>query len=91
MPFNSIRFPYADSGTVNNALSGVTRDSALAPLGNCTVDLFFSDSNTFSRRTTSDGSGNFSFSGPGVGPFFLRAVDASGTPVGTTINGLTPA
>lgn len=75
---------------VNTTLTGTTVNSVLAFIPFCIVDLFLSDStNAFVRRTTSDASGNFTFVGPGVGPFFIRAVDASGTPVGTTLNGLT--
>lgn len=74
---------------VNLNLTGTTVNPLLVPIPNCTVDLFNSISNQWFLRTTSDGAGAFTFVGPGAGPFFLRAVDSSGTPVGTTINGLT--
>lgn len=83
-PFKSVRL-----GNVNTNLSGTTVTPLLVAIPNCTVDLFLSTNNSFVRRTTSDGSGQFTFAGPGTGPFFIRAVDASGTPVGTTLNGLT--
>lgn len=83
-PLKSVRL-----GNVNTNLSGTTVNPALVFIPFCTVDLFNSNTNAWVARQTSDASGNFTFAGPGLGPFFIRAVDATGTPVGTTLNGLT--
>jgi len=52
--------------------SGVTKDSTGAALSDCTVDLF-SESEAWLARTVSDGSGNYTFTGVGVGTVFVRA------------------
>lgn len=44
------------------AIAGVTRDQAGNPLGGCTVLLFREVDNYCCQQTTSDGSGNYSFS-----------------------------
>jgi len=77
-------------GQQNTSITGTTMNSSFVAIPNCTVDLFFSSTNAWYRRTTSDGSGNFTFVGPGLGPFYMRAVDSSGNPVGTTISTLSP-
>jgi len=76
---------------VNAVVTGTTMNGSLTPIPNCTVDIFNSDTNAWIMRTTSDGSGVFTLPGPGIGPLFMRAVDSSGNPVGTTINGLRPS
>ena len=78
-------------GWTNTNITGTTVNPALAPIPFCTVDLFFSNTNTWSAQLTSGAAGQFTFVGPGVGPFFMRAVDPAGNPVGTTINGLMPS
>lgn len=52
---------------VNASLTGITRDSAGAALGNCVVELYHGK--RMIAGTTSDGSGNFRFDNPGSGPF----------------------
>lgn len=52
-------------------ISGITRDSAGAALGGCTVELYRRNQDQtlglFVESTTSDGAGNFSFAvGPGL-------------------------
>ena len=71
-------------------LSGVTRDSAGAALGGCTVDLFRQDDNRWQARTVSDGSGNYSFTVMNGTPWFIREYLA-GVPdrAGTTKNNIT--
>lgn len=73
-------------------LAGVTRDSTNAPLGNCIVKVF-GGSSEFLGQTTSDGSGNYSFSLPNnSGPFFVVAWDAAtGLVTGASSRTLTPA
>jgi hypothetical protein len=75
-------------GRPNGNVSGTTVNSSLVFIPFCTVDLFNSVTNQWIARTTSDAAGLFSFVAPGAYPFFIRAVDSTGTPVGTTINGL---
>jgi hypothetical protein len=74
-------------------LSGVTKDSTGAPLGNCMVRLFESATNTELGETTSDGSGAFTFSlGQNSGFFYLVAYKPGSPDVaGTTVNTLTAA
>ena len=71
------------------SLSGVTRDSTGAALGNCDVRLFQTGTDIEVAQTTSDGAGNFSFSlGNNAGYFYLvcykvGSPDVSGTSVNT--------
>lgn len=53
--------------TITQALTGVSRDNAGAALGNCTVELYHGKK--MIAGTTSDASGNFTFTNPGSGPF----------------------
>lgn len=77
------------------SLSGVTRDSTGVALGGCDVHLFQTGSDIEVGQTTSDGSGNFSFSlGNNAGFFYLVAYKPGSPDVaGTTVNTLffTPA
>lgn len=76
-------------GSLNTALSGITRDSAGAVLGLCRVDLC--KNNTIRQSITSDAVGNYSFVNPGSGPFFLVAYKQGSPDVaGTTVNTLQP-
>lgn len=88
------RRPIFQSTTFRGAfsVSGVTRDSAGAALGNCVVELFLAGSNTQLGVTTSDGSGNYSFTIGTNQAVFLRAYK-SGAPdlAGTTVNTIQPA
>lgn len=46
----------------NYVISGVTKDSTGAPLGGCVVKLFNRATDVKEQETTSDASGNYSFS-----------------------------
>ncbi len=73
----------------NPVLTGITRDAAEAPLGGCTVKLFRTVDNVFMAETVSDGSGNFTLTALGSGPFYIVAYLAGGTDVaGTSVNTL---
>lgn len=77
-------------GFSNSALTGVTRDGAGTALAACRVDLC--QGNITRQSVVSDGAGNFSFSNPGSGPFFLIAYKLGSPDVaGTTVNTLQPA
>ena len=83
-PFRSPPF-----STANTAISGVTKDSAGAALGSCVVELFQTGGDIITRRTVSDGSGNYRFDNPGSGPFYIVAYKAGSPDVaGTTVNTL---
>ncbi len=70
-------------------ISGVTKDSTGAPLGNCKVKMFETVSNAFIEEVLSDGSGVFAF-GPAVSrPHFLVAWGPSGAVAGITLDTLT--
>jgi len=75
----------------NWELSGVTRDSTGAPLGNCTVHLFYASTDQFISAQISDPTtGAFTFQiGNNAGPFYVTAYLA-GTPdvAGTSLNTL---
>lgn len=74
------------------AITGVTRDSAGAPLGNCVVDLFYTSNDTRRATTTSDGSGNFRFDiGPGAKHYMVAYKPGSPDVAGTTVNTLEPS
>lgn len=82
-----IQYDWAQS---NTALTGVTRDSTGAILAGCRVTL--NQGNVIVAEATSDGSGGFTFSNPGSGPFFIVAYKAGSPDVaGTTVNTLLPA
>ena len=75
----------------NWELSGVTRDSTGAPLGGCTVHLFYASNDQFISAQISDPTtGAFTFQiGNNAGPFYVTAYLA-GTPdvAGTSLNTL---
>jgi hypothetical protein len=82
-----IQYDWARS---NTALTGVTRDSTGAILAGCRVTL--NQGNVIVAEATSDGSGRFTFSNPGSGPFFIVAYKAGSPAVaGITVNTLLPA
>lgn len=60
-----------DLGRSNSSITGVTRDNTGAALANCVVIL--NQGNVIKAQVTSDGSGSFTFSGVGSGPFFITA------------------
>lgn len=72
-------------------LAGVSRDSAGATLGLCTLILFDTASDMPLQRVVSDGSGNFRFDNPGIGPFYI-VLYLSGSPdrMGVSANTLRP-
>lgn len=76
--------------SVTPTITGVTRDSSGNPLGNCELDLFLTDVDMLVQQQTSDASGNFSFTNPGSGPFYIVAYkpgapDVAGTTVSTLV------
>jgi hypothetical protein len=71
-------------------LSGVTRDSSGAALGNCVVILFLTGDNSFVATATSDGLGNYSFTrGNNLAVFMVAFKNGSPAIAGVTINTLT--
>jgi hypothetical protein len=70
-------------------ISGITRDSAGAALGGCTVWLFDTRAKTWLAEVISDGSGNFVFGFSG--PCFVVAYSSSGAVAGVTLNTLAGA
>ena len=74
-------------------ITGITRDSVGAALGNCVVHLFQAGTDIEVAETTSDGSGNFSFSiGNNAGFFYIVAYKAGAPDLsGTTVNTLIAA
>ena len=78
-------------GAQNLWISGVSRDSAGAVLGNCQVLVFRTESRSLVAETTSDGSGNWSLTVNVGGPFFLVEYKAGAPDVaGTSRNDLVP-
>lgn len=82
-------------GRLNMVLSGVSRDSAGAPLGNCRVMIFRTEDKSFILETQSDASGNWAVSMLVGGPFFLveykaGSPDVAGTSVNTIVPDLVP-
>ena len=75
------------------SLSGLTKDSSSALLGDCTVHLFYTNTDQFISAQQSDPTAaTWSFKiGPGAGPFYAVAYKPGGTDVfGTTVNTLMP-
>ena len=73
-------------------ISGVTRDSAGAALGNCDVHLFKTSDDSEVQQTVSNGSGVFAFNpvNNGNGPWYIVAyLPGSPDRAGTTVNTLT--
>lgn len=78
-------------GRLNMTLSGVSRDSTGAALGNCQVLIFRTANKSFILETQSDGSGNWSVSMLVGGPFFLVEYKVGSPDVaGTSVNTLVP-
>lgn len=70
-------------------VSGVTKDSAGAVLGGCTVKLFRTADDIEVQESLSDGSGNYAFQpvNNGNGPYYVVAYKAGSPDVaGTTVN-----
>ena len=76
-------------GHVNQAIIGVTRDSAGVAVGSCRIELFQTGGDTPTQTLTSDASGNYRFDNPGSGPFYIVAYKANAPDIaGTTANTL---
>ncbi len=77
---------------VATKITGVTRDSLGNALGNCTLELFYTATNTLAAVTTSDASGNYSFSiGPSLSCYIVAYLAGSPDVAGTTVNTLVAA
>ena len=73
------------------SIVGVTRDSAGAPLGNCSVDLLRTVDDVRVAIAQSDTAGNFRFDVLSPGPYYLVAYLAGAPDVaGTSVNTLQP-
>jgi hypothetical protein len=72
------------------SITGVTKDSTGTPLASVDVELFNTGSEQFLQKTTSDGSGNYSFVVPGNSSnYWVRAYKVGAPDVaGTTINNI---
>lgn len=80
--------------TIQNVvvLSGVTRDSTSAPLGNCTVEVFETGTNNLKAVVVSDASGNYIVSvAAGVQHYLVAYLPGSPDVAGTTVNTLVGA
>lgn len=73
-------------------ITGVTRDSAGATLGNCTVHLFNTINDIEIAEMVSDATGNYSFTIDGNGQQRYAVAYLAGSPdvAGTTVNTLIP-
>ena len=92
LPVTDGRIPQRIMGALNMTLSGISRDSTGATLGNCRVLIFRTEDNSFILETTSDASGNWSVSLLKGGPFFLVEYKAGSPDVaGTSVNTLVPS
>lgn len=71
-------------------LSGVTRNSSGAALGNVSLNVFRSDTEQLVQQLTSDGSGNFTTNPVGLGIKYQIDAYLTGSPdvAGTTKNDL---
>lgn len=80
-------------GNVNFTISGVTKDSGGSALAACVVQLFRTGDDSIVAETTSDGSGNYSFTlGGNSGTFYIVAYKAGSPDVsGTTVNTIAAA
>lgn len=73
----------------NFTIVGVTKDSTGAALGNCTVNLFSTATNTLAQTTISDASGNYSFVVDKTQLWYIVSYKAGAPDVaGTTVNTL---
>jgi hypothetical protein len=79
------------NGALRMALSGITRDSAGAALGNCRVMIFRTEDMSFVGELTSDGSGAWLLDMMKGGPFFRVAYKVGSPDVaGTSRNDIVP-
>ena len=84
--FNSTKQKFQGSFSI----SGVTKDSTGTPIASCDVELFETGSEQFLQKTTSDGSGNYSFVvRSNSSNYWVRAYKVGAPDVaGTTINNI---
>jgi len=74
---------------VSYKISGVTRDAAGNAVGNCIVDLFYTQDDVKAATVQSDDSGNFTFLiGPNLQCYIVAYLAGSPDVYGTTINTL---
>lgn len=91
IPVSDARFSVQQTGFSSFSLSGVSRDSTGAILGNCVIDLFLTGTDILQQSTVSDASGNFWFSLMAPGPYYIVAYKAGSPDVtGATANTLQP-
>jgi hypothetical protein len=73
-------------------ISGTTRDSVGAALGNCIVDLYYTDTGERAARVESDASGAFTFLvGPNLACYVVAYKAGAPDVAGTTVNTLVAA
>jgi hypothetical protein len=88
--FRDKPFRQSKPASYNAAVTGVSRDSTGAALGNCTVKLYRAWDDAMIASTVSDGSGNFTLYPPSSGPYYLVAyLDGATDVAGTSVNTLT--
>lgn len=80
-------------GVANFRISGQTLDSGGSALASCIVQLFRTGDDSLVAETTSDGSGNYSFTLPYNSGTFYAVAYKQGSPdvMGTTVNTLVAA
>ena len=79
-------------GVGRTSILGVTKDSAGAPLGSVTVQLFRTSDDTFQTEVVSTAAGNYVLYPDVAGPFYIVAYKAGSPDVaGTTVNTLEAA
>ncbi len=74
----------------NASITGISRDSTGAPLGDCVTKLFRTWDDAIIASTVSDGSGNYTFYPPSSGPYYVvwykaGSPDVAGTSVNTLV------
>jgi hypothetical protein len=81
----------AVAATPSTVVSGYTRTATGTALPGCTVKLFRTSDDVKVATTTSDGTGLYTFTDPGAGPFYALAyLDGSPDVTGVTLNNLVP-
>lgn len=76
-------------GAAQFVVSGQSVDSTGAPLASCIVKLFRVGDDSLVATSTSDGSGNYSFTLPAnSGTFYVVSFNAAGTLAGCTLPGI---
>jgi len=73
-------------------ITGITKDSTGAILGNCVVNLFYTNTNILAGSIISDANGNFSFNiSPGATMYIIAYKAGSPDVSGGTVNTLVSA